>query len=549
MRNSSRLKALAIAILGAAVAFLIGWNTRTEPEVAPMPASPPPSAEEPGNQQVESTPESRREARKALVDAKLERRLRQALERKNARPNELILGFKDAAAMRRFLDRAGKAGVSVLKTLDRLNLARVGLDDLAAFEADMAEHGNDYADIDANLLVFPPTVPEQDERVAGTQVPFSNGLAEFLGISGDALQWGNGVTIAVLDSGVAGDATFAQGKLRYLDVGMGIYPLADDGHGTGVAALISGRSADALGLAQGADILSIRVTGADGLSDGFTLMQAIMAAADSGARIINISMGAYGSGMGLAAAIEYARSLGAVIVASAGNDQATQLTYPASDPRVISVGAVDANGKQVIFSNSGDGLSITAPGYGVPTAWTGNQRVLADGTSFSAPIVSGAIATMMTLYPGITPTRAWEILQQTASDGGPAGPDPDYGAGTINLTWARHINDPNWFDTAISSHYVNPVTGNFDVVVQNRSGVGVNGLELKLDVNGNGREFTIPWLAPGAIYVGSAPLDANELREKGRLDIKSTLENPSGQTDAVPRNNWKGTSISIPERK
>jgi hypothetical protein len=484
-----------------------------------------------------------------MVDAKLALKLRQALERKNARPNELILGFKDAAAMRRFLDRAGKAGVSVLKTLDRLNLVRVGLDDLAAFEADMAEHGNDYADLDANLLVFPPTVPEQDERVAGTQVPFNNGLAEFLGISGDATQWGSGVTIAVLDSGVAGDATFAQGKLRYLDVGMGISPLADDGHGTGVAALISGRSADALGLAQGADILSIRVTGADGLSDGFTLMQAIMAAADNGARIINISLGAYGSGLGLASAIEYARSLGAVIVASAGNDQAAQLTYPAADPRVISVGAVDANGKQVIFSNSGDGLSITAPGFGVPTAWTGNQRVLADGTSFSAPIVSGAIATMMTLYPGITPTRAWEILQQTASDGGPAGPDPDYGAGTINLTWARHINDPNWFDTAISSHYVNPVTGNFDVVVQNRSGTGVNGLKLEMEINGRGQDFQIPWLAPGGIFVGSAPIDANELKDKGRLDIKSKVENPSGQQDAVPRNNWRGTSLSIPESK
>jgi hypothetical protein len=155
----------------------------------------------------------------------------------------------------------------------------------------------------------------------------------------------------------------------------------------------------------------------------------------------------------------------------------------------------------------------------------------------------------MTVYPGITPARAWEILQQTASDGGPAGVDPDYGAGTINLTWAQHINDPSWFDTAISSHYVNPATGNFDVVVQNRGGAGVNGMKLNVEVNGDGRNFDIPWLAPGAIYVASVPIDANELMEKGRLDFTSELKNPSGQNDAVPKNNWKGSSISIPTSK
>jgi hypothetical protein len=386
--------------------------------------------------------------------------------------------------------------------------------------------GNDYADLGANLLVFPPTVPEQEERVAAAQLPFNDGLREFLGISGDTGNWGQGVTIAVLDSGVGPDATFGQGKVRYLDVGMGLYPVADDGHGTGVAALVAGRSPDAMGIAPGADILSIRVTGADGLGDGFTLMQAIMAAADNGARVINVSMGAYGSSMGLASAIEYANKMGAVIVASAGNDQTNQLTWPAAHPSVISVGAVDANGKQVIFSNSGDGLSITAPGYGIPTAWTNNQRVLADGTSFSAPIVSGSIAAMMTLYPGITPTRAWEILQQTASDGGPAGADPDYGAGTVNLAWARHLNDPGWFDTAISSHYVNPVTGNLDIVVQNRSGTGVNGLKLELQVNNDSRDFQIPWLASGGIFVASSPISTNELTEKGTNRVQVEAGEP-----------------------
>jgi hypothetical protein len=548
MRDRLLLKISLTVMLGVAAGLLTLWYVQPEPGT-PLPRPVAPKAAEMDTEQPVSTPESRREERKALADAKLLRKLRQALERKDARPNELVLGFKDPDAYRRFLERAAKAGVSMLGRLDRLNLARVKVDDLPAFESDLNDHPQDFADLDANILVFPPTVPEQDERVAATQVPFNNGLQEFLGINGDTSNWGQGITIAVLDSGVAADSTFGQGKVRYLDIGMGLYPLADDGHGTGVAALVAGRSADAMGIAPGADILSIRVTGADGLGDGFTLMQAIMAAADSGARVINVSMGSYGSGMGLASAIDYARSLGAVIVASAGNDQANQLTYPAANPNVISVGAVDANGRQVMFSNAGEGLSITAPGYGVPTAWTGNQRVLADGTSFSAPIVSGSIAALMTVYPGITPARAWEIIQQTASDGGPAGADPDYGAGTVNLAWARHINDPNWFDTAISSHYVNPVTGNFDVIVQNRSGTGVNGLKLDLNVNGHGSDFQIPWLAPGGIYVASSPIDATELSNTGVLKFQTHLTNPSGQTDAVPKNNWKGSSLSIPGSK
>lgn len=544
MRNRPILKTCIFVALGVSTGFLAHWLTLPEPEIAKATQ---PSATVPDKaaaEIMESTPESRRADRAAVVEARLARKAREALKRKDARPNELILGFKDPAALRRFLERSG-TGATVLKALDRLNLARVRIDDLAAFEADLNAHGNDYADLDANLLVFPPTVPEQDERVAATQVPFAEGLRDFLGMTGDSSQWGLGVTVAVLDSGVAADSTFAAGKLRFLDVGMGTSPLAEDGHGTGVAALISGHSADAMGVAQGADILSIRVTAADGLSDAFTLTQGVLAAVDNGARVINISLGAYGSSIGLAAAIEHAQSMGAVVVASAGNDQTDQLTFPAAYSGVISVGAVDAAGKQVIFSNSGDGLAITAPGYGVPTAWTNNQRVYADGTSFSAPIISGSIAALMSVYPGITPTRAWEILQQTASDGGPAGADPDYGAGTVNLMWAQHYNDPGWFDTAISSHYVNPVTGNFDVVVQNRSSSGVSGLELDLRVNNDGRSFQLPWMGPGTTYVGSIPININQLTESGMLKLNSNLKNPSSISDGVPANNSKGSALSV----
>lgn len=549
MPSRDSLQRLGLVVLGGAAVLCFWWSNRSDVVLPPSKSASPIPVQDAMEERV-STPESRREDRQALAEGKLQRKLKEALARKDARPGELLLGFKNAGAFQRFLERGLGSGVSVLGRADRFNLARVRVDDLDAFEAELENYGDsDYADLGANVLVFPPTVPTQDERTAATQVPLGNGLLDFLGVSGDTSAWGRGVTIAVLDSGVAADVTFPQGKLRYFDVGAGTFPLAEDGHGTGVAALVAGNSPDAFGVAPGADILSIRVTGADGLSDSYTLSQAIVAAADAGARIINISLGSYSTSMAMSSAVEYAQSLGAMIVASAGNDQATQLTWPAAYPGVISVGAVDATGRQVIFSNSGDGLSITAPGYGVETAWTAGQRVEADGTSFSAPIVSGSLAALMTLYPGITATRAWEILQQTTSDGGPAGPDPDYGAGTVNLAWAQHLNDPKWYDTAISSHYVNPLTGNLDVVVQNRGGTGVNGLKLEMEVNGKNQDFQIPWLPSGGLYVASVPINTQLLSETGKIEFSSILDNPSGFDDAVPKNNRKATSISIPKEK
>ena len=71
------------------------------------------------------------------------------------------------------------------------------------------------------------------------------------------------------------------------------------------------------------------------MSDSFSLAQGILAAIDAGARIINISMGSYAETAVLTSAVDYASSHGAVIVASAGNDGAARLTWPAADARSL----------------------------------------------------------------------------------------------------------------------------------------------------------------------------------------------------------------------
>ena len=478
------------------------------------------------------------------------RNLRQALDQPDVRPHEAVLTFANAEAYRRFLARAARLGLTVLGQLDSLLSVRVRYESLAGLEADLLANAADYAEVGPNFYISPPSTPAKQDRAAQILVPFGNDMLSFLGATGDRSQWGRGITLAVLDSGVVPDSTFGQGRLHYLDIGLGTAADTgpEDGHGTAVAALAAGESPNAPGVAPAADILSIRITDANTQSDVFTVASAILAAVDAGAQIVNISLGGYDTSAVLSNAIAYATQRGVVIVASAGNDQAAELTWPAADARVVSVGAVDALGQQVTFSNSGPQLQMTAPGYGVQTAWLDGQRVSFDGTSASAPIVAGAIAALMSVNPGMSAAQAWQTLQQYASDGGAPGPDPDYGNGILNLGWAMNRNDPLRIDTAISSHYYDAATGQMEFEVQNRSGQGVSGMELNIDAGGVSSTAAIPLLGPGATYVVKVPVDQSQLAASGSIVFRTELVNPPGIVDQVPANNRRTSSLSAPSK-
>jgi len=541
---------LILACLVAMVAVLGWWQGREDaPQATSAPEDTGPAEVLPAAPTAEAVPApiTTRESRGYLVALKSLERLKTPLAQEQGRPNEAVLVFKDADAFQRFLKRAAACGLKVLARLDRMHAVRVGYDSLDALSADLAAYADDYGDIDANYFVYPPDETEIDPRFAGKFVPIGNGLLDFLGVSGDSSKWGAGVTIAVLDSGVVADPTFGTGRLRFLDIGLGTAPFGDNGHGTSVASLAGGAAPDAVGIAQASNLLSIRVTTDDGLSDSFTLARGIMSAVDGGSNIVNVSMGSYSSSFVMLNAIDYATKRGALVVASAGNDQATQLTWPAADSRVISVGAVDAAEQQVMFSNAGDGLKITAPGFGLQTAWINGQRVYVDGTSGSAPVVAGSIAAMMSQNPGFTPMQAWNVLQQYASDGGTLGPDPDYGAGILNLGWAMNRNNFNRIDTAVSSQFFDPRAFEMQLIVQNRSGRGVGGPGFGLDVNvgGGSYHFDMPWLAPGGTHLVRVPVDYFTLQAYGRVDYRTNLTNPSGFIDVLPSNNSRTNIISV----
>ncbi|MEY2880000.1 MAG: hypothetical protein RLZZ15_2380 [Verrucomicrobiota bacterium] len=479
---------------------------------------------------------------RALLDSLLA-----ALARRDTREREAVLTFADDAAYRRFLARARDAGLVVLDQLDALRSVRVRFENSSALTRDLVAHAGDFADASANFTFGLPQPPAKEARADTALAAFGNRALEFLGATGDRSAWGRGTTIAVLDTGIAPDATFGPARLRALDLGYGIAPGngPEDGHGTAVAALAAGASADAPGPAPAANLLSLRVTDATGTSDIFTLARGIVAATDAGANILNISLGGYATNSALDAALAYATARGVVIVAAAGNDQAAQLAWPAADPRVISVGAIDALGQQVTFSNSGPQLSLTAPGYGVQTAWLGGQRALVDGTSASSPLVAGAIAAVLSTSPGLTPAQAAQVLLRTASDAGAPGDDPNFGNGILNLGAAQNRDNPAYADPAIASHYFDAAAGTLSIVVQNRGAQTVAGLLLELNVGGLASTRAVPLLAPGATHVVPLAIDPAALAAAaGGLRFSSELKNPPGLVDQNPANNRRTSTLT-----
>ncbi|WP_406673237.1 S8 family serine peptidase [Nonomuraea sp. N2-4H] len=244
---------------------------------------------------------------------------------------------------------------------------------------------------------------------------------------------GEGVRVAVVDSGV--DAAHPQLRGVVTDQVDLTGTDARDcvGHGTAVAGIIAGqdltsRGVPVLGVAPAAKILAIKQS-AGRSGDVSRLAAAIRRAADLGADVINVSVQAHDAPE-LKAAVAYAQEQDAVIVAAAGNveQDGGEVTpaYPAEYPGVIAVGAASPDGDKPDFSNGATRVSVTAPGAGITSAWTGGgYRTGLDGTSFAAPFVSGVAALVRARYPDLDHWQVKRRIEQTAEGGERRAPAPD----------------------------------------------------------------------------------------------------------------------------
>ncbi|MFE0384441.1 type VII secretion-associated serine protease mycosin [Streptomyces bungoensis] len=240
---------------------------------------------------------------------------------------------------------------------------------------------------------------------------------------------GKGITVAVIDTGV--DPSNPDLKGQVLD-GKDLAPAkrAGDehtdykGHGTGMAGLIAGTGAydggkGAFGLAPGVKILPIRMpapSDTNGFAGPSDFSKAIRYAADSGAQVINISMGAPITSTELTAAVKYALSHGSLIFASVGNEGAkgNPVEYPAATPGVVGVAAVGKDLRKTAESEFGPQNDMAAPGDDLVHACGGKTGLCkSHGTSGAAALASASAALIWSVHPKWTNNQVLRVMLNT----------------------------------------------------------------------------------------------------------------------------------------
>jgi subtilisin family serine protease len=223
-------------------------------------------------------------------------------------------------------------------------------------------------------------------------------------------------------------------------------------HGTAVASLI-GAPANGLGLVGIYPEALLRswdaAQGAGTELDTSSIVQGILAAAAAGPGVINLSLGSSERELPIEQAIDKAVSEGTLVVAASGNDGDTsnQLTYPASLPHVLTVGATGRDGHVAPFSSRSRFVDLAAPGEEMPIATAiGKGFTTGDGTSFAAPLVSGAAAWVWTARPDLDASQLFEVMRRSAQDIESPGRDDATGFGLLDvpaaLAYPAPVRDP-----------------------------------------------------------------------------------------------------------
>jgi subtilisin len=236
---------------------------------------------------------------------------------------------------------------------------------------------------------------------------------------------GDGVTVAIIDSGVEQDHPALGGRLvrsLRVELGQGEPQVVEDatatdlvGHGTACAGIIHA-------IAPAADLVSIRVLGPDNRAGGPAFAAALEWAIDEGFDVVNLSLSSRSEAMAerfhdLADDAYFANTL---LVSAANN--VVGASYPSLFAAVVSVAAHDAGDPDVWFYNPAPPVEFGAHGLDVDVAWRGGTRIRATGNSFAAPHLAGRAALIRARHPDASPFEVKAILAATASDPGPERP-------------------------------------------------------------------------------------------------------------------------------
>ncbi len=235
---------------------------------------------------------------------------------------------------------------------------------------------------------------------------------------------GKGVTVAVIDTGIDYTQPSLGGGIGKNFKVLGGYdfysndsdPMDTSGHGTSVAGVIAANSYSVNGLhyqgvAPKANLVALRV-GTESNIPTANIKKAldwVIANHDkygpNGINVVNLSLGSGNytdpqTGFSYSAEFKTLRDMGIFVTAASGNSHDVSggaisqdgVAYPAADPNVFAVGAVDSNDVITTWSQRGDELDLLAPGVNIVMPQLGGGFTTEDGTSFSSPYVAGTAA-------------------------------------------------------------------------------------------------------------------------------------------------------------
>jgi subtilisin len=322
----------------------------------------------------------------------------------------------------------------------------------------------EVAEADVDQLLDDPQVEYIEPDVAMPLAVHSNGPSFRLI---EDLPWGITDVTAPDAWALGGSGAYGAGiKVAYLDSGAdqshpdlllsgGYNPVSgsgsdwnDDiascnGHGTHVAGTIAARHNDVgvVGVAPEVSLYAIKVfQDMSGSCLAYTSSQisGLDWAVKNGVRVVSVSIGGTSFSSSYQSAISSAASKGTYMVAAAGNNGSSTMTFPGGYQDVISVASVDGGNNHSSWSNYGPTLTISAPGESILSTMPGGSYGYKSGTSMATPHVAGVVALILAHYPGISRTDMLNRLQAGALDLGAAGRDDVYGWG---LARAREAMD------------------------------------------------------------------------------------------------------------
>jgi hypothetical protein len=470
--------------------------------------------------------------------------------------DELLIQFRIDTPNDKADEALNAHGAAVVDEIQQLRIKRIKVPAHVLETVREALSHNPHVEfIENNFLAEPSTTPNDSYYSSQWHLPKINAPSGW-----DITSGSESMPIAIIDSGVDPDHPDLAGKLitGYNFLGSNTDTHDVLGHGTavaGTAAAMTNNITGVAGIACDNPIMPLVVLNSSNYASYYDISRAITYAVDHGVRVLNISIGGSSSSSTLQSAVDSAWNKGALIFASAMNNNNSTPYYPAACNHVVAVTATTSTDTKASFSSFGTWVDISAPGASIYTTKDGGGYGYWNGTSFASPLTAGLAALIWSINPSLINTQVYDILTQNADDLGTLGYDQYFGYGRINALkslLAAIENAPDIDTTAPVASITSPsnnatISGVISVSISASDNVDVSKVELYINrnlyVSDSSSPYTFTWdttkYANGtytltavaydsAGNIGqSATVTVNVLNQQDTIAPKASITSPS----------------------